>query len=337
MIKLKKVQRDLPTDLYISWGIIFIEKENKVFALSSDMQPELFFEGTQKAKIIFSENESLVVAQGNAVVLFKDPNTQVSIPLEKPRQIRLIYPEGIVLRAGSEDVRDIRNIDFNGNIFWKLDLTDPVIAKLSGIHTLIFHNQISKDVSAYNLNDGTLLWHCSLRQLFAKAKSIYPEYTVNTDDRLFLSITAENEPGVTLVLDKMTGNIIASLPGNNGFMKQFGNKIYAVKGATGLIVIDILSLSVESYSFDQLLTPLGIVLHTLNFFVTEENLFYFAEGFPGKMNRIGIIDLDKGRLLQTVDVENTDQVGQSIRLVIPIDDRLYVQTSDNSLHLFQIE
>lgn len=339
MISKVCAKKDVSKDVYFVWGKMFIKKENVVFSLSDNLDPEVFYQSEDKSAIIYADNQTLVIGKEMAIVVFREMNrkTGIVIPVETNRWVTLVHENGILIRCGGREDGTVKNIGFDGKLIWQFDASEPFVATQSGADTAVFYMVESKDIVAYSLADGVKLWHRTLQELYAEAVFIFPRESVNYEGKIFFSARPENDPGYTFCLDAKTGKEIARFDCITGLLKGFGEELYSLSGWRALVKLNMNTFSTVTWDFEELLSPLNIKLNDVQFFVTEDGLFFFTDGFIIPKNRIGIIDLHKNKLIQVEEIQVHEKGSHNIMKLKRLADRVCVHTSDNALHIYQME
>ncbi|MET0638223.1 MAG: hypothetical protein ABWZ25_19490 [Chitinophagaceae bacterium] len=208
--------------------------------------------------------------------------------------------------------------------------------KLTGEDTLVFFME-SKNIIAYRLSDGLKLWHIDLRELIPDVLTWYDDQSAAHDDKIFFYAKSEFESGFTFCLDTTTGHEIARFKEIRGDMRAFGDQLFASVETNTLVGLNMDTLLLSKWDFKKILAPVNLQINAFSFFVTENNLLCFADSRGFTSLRFGVVNIATNDVIQIENVAVCDHHKQNILEVFRYGKRVYIETSDKSLHLYRLE
>jgi len=119
------------------------------------------------------------------------------------------------------------------------------------------------------------------------------------------------------------------------FMVQENNYIYSYKLDFIVLKIDAISNKIIEYRLADLLIQNGFDPNSdLRRSTVSNNILYFTQTLGSKVAKLGVIDLNNQTMVYKYDFPKESGAIGSIQVS---NERIYVHTQDNTLHIFQKE
>lgn len=222
------------------------------------------------------------------------------------------------------------------------DLTE----KISEFSVGRFPSTIRKDVytriigsilTSYNLSTNEPIWHYSFNQLLEGKEIEQVGDILIYDSSLFISLRDNREVSTkaTFVLNVNSGEIIRKYHGFSGQLIRDIDYLY-VASRYNVERACLNTHEIVSYDLEEVLKPLGLQIHWSSSIV-KNDMLYFVDGGWAKTNRMGIIDLENQKLVWHYDFKIDDVINMNIVKIELNENNLYVQCSDDTLHIFEKE
>lgn len=174
------------------------------------------------------------------------------------------------------------------------------------------------------------LWQISLMELLGTENAQVVGPVIHFDGRLFVCLSDMHQVYSTFVISIKTGDVLMRIEEFGGSFVLYDKKIYSV-GWNSVQVLDPVSYKTEKIDFTKQLKHEGILMEWSNFII-DGSYIYFADA-----NRpiVGVLDLEIEEMIWHTEIEVYHQEVKKITKMQVNDGRLYVQSSDSILYVFE--
>jgi len=186
-------------------------------------------------------------------------------------------------------------------------------------------------LSCHSMESGKEKWKLDLREHLGSKNTKQTGEIINYEGKLifFLSDGTDNITTVSITLED--GNIVQENRGFGGWLVRFNNMIYVVNSyEAGIMNAD--SFEIEKIDLTSELSPHNVGMEW-NVFIPNGSYLYFTNF---KSTGLGILDLKEKKLVCYHEIEVENKSIQKIMSLHLHKGVLFAQTSDNSVHVFQI-
>jgi hypothetical protein len=236
---------------------------------------------------------------------------------------------GAYIGIGNENYYGVVDIE-NKKIKYKIENTQIFCSnKKVGIQL----NEFS--LSQIDLTSGVINWQLNFLELLGSPETYILGKVLEYNGLLYCSLNDNIDKKGIFAIDIETGQVVNRTSDVVGRMKLANDKIFIIKDAKWVIVLDPLSLQYEKIDFSPLLSPLGLNLGRRHLEVIVNNYLYFvSEGMRGGSEAtVGIIDISKKELLWRTPIP-IEEGSYWVKEIQVHEDRLFVLTQGGTLHIF---
>ncbi|MBB1140672.1 hypothetical protein [Myroides sp. WP-1] len=235
------------------------------------------------------------------------------------------------------------NRDFKNSLYAKISKSDFNIIEnynsdlgLNGIYLVINDDlfiSISKgEIALFNFKNK-VLWQHSFLDLMESDEAFLYDKIINIDDKLFFNIAGSSNGGL-FCLDVQTGVVLHKYRGFSRPLFQDENFIYTSDYENILCRIDSKTLEIEKWDVNELVKKQGFDNIHDHRSVVRDGVFYFKQTLGDDKAKFGVLDFNTKELLFKYEFEPKNGGVSSIKVG---DDRIFVHTQDNTLHIFEKE
>lgn len=185
-------------------------------------------------------------------------------------------------------------------------------------------------IAYYNvLRDAEILWQHSFSELIGSEKATLRGDIIETKGKLFFVVS-----GTLFCVDTHSGEILHKFEGLGRPIFQDQDHIYTTKYENILCRINPNTYKLEQWDANQLIKDNGIESIQDHRCTAHNGLFYFTQSLGDIKAKLGVLDFDKKELLFKHEFEPQNGAIGSIQAN---DNRIFVHTQDNTLHIFEKE
>lgn len=278
----------------------------------------------------------------DSVWVFDESNMETFVFVNKT-QTRRITKFGIVLRQKIDVNKYLVGVntedDFSTGIFdissFELESEFKAIG-LNGVYLLVDKNHfVSRNKSSIALFDfsNNLKWQHSFSDLTNSDRSILHSRILHVSGKLFFVVDGNVNKGL-FVLDSTTGVVLKKFGDLCFEIFQDDNYIYTTRYENILCRINIQSLELEEWDCNTLIKENDFDNIHDHRSIVFESQFYFSQSLSGNIAKLGVLDWKKDGLIYKYDFDPNNGAVKSIQVN---KQRTFVQTQDNTLHVFEKE
>jgi len=175
-----------------------------------------------------------------------------------------------------------------------------------------------------------ILWQLSFQDVLNNKNANLQSEIICCNDKIFFFLSGSNNTIESFVVDIKTGKVLFQTKKVVGWLKLYDYKIYAVQ-PKAVLIMDANTYETETIELIDTLTPKDITLEW-NKYIIDGDLLYFTDAFKPL---VGVINLKTRKILWHTLIEIDNKNLQKVMEIKYDNDRLYVLTSDNTLHVFE--
>jgi len=235
------------------------------------------------------------------------------------------------------------NGDFNKPLYAKVLKSDFNIIEsynsdlgFNGIYLVINDDSfISKNKSKIGLFnfDNEIIWEHSFNGLIESEKAFLHGEILEQSGKLFFSV-AGDKLGDLFCLDVNSGMILHKFEGLVYTIFKDEEFIYTTRYENVLCKINPLTFEVEDWDVNELVKSNGFLSIQDHRCVAYNGKFYFTQTIGDTIAKLGILDTHKKELVYKYDFEPENGGIGSIQVK---ENRIFIHTQDNTLHIFEEE
>jgi len=180
--------------------------------------------------------------------------------------------------------------------------------------------------------NNSIKWQLKFSEITnSKNNEVFSEI-IHHNEKLFFFLSDGSNATESFVVDINTGNVLHRTTKLVGWLKLYNEKIYSLQ-SKAIVIMDANTYETETIELNDTLAADYITLEW-NKYIVDGKLLYFADAFKPL---VGIIDLKTKELLWHTLIEVNNKNLQKVMEIKLDNTRLYVLTSDNTLHIFEKE
>ena len=210
---------------------------------------------------------------------------------------------------------------------------------MNGIRQLVskdaFISRTSKVITLCSLIDGTEIWRLETAQLLGADDPTAVHEFIVLDDKLYFYLYDSNKIDfqATFCLDVKTGAVLKRFDGFGGRLQLYNNKIYTAL-RNKVSVLDLAREEIETMEFEQELAATKFYINAQRWVVENEYL-YFVDGMGMPKDRLGILNMETGKIVWDQKIDTTDTISNCIDKISVCNGKLFAHASDKTLHIFE--
>jgi hypothetical protein len=280
---------------------------------------------------------------GNKVILFDTDNFKSLIYDFDSKLIKVVDEFAIIQRsevingeffAGTNDGKTIAYIlceadsfdikqylgDLNG-------LKGPYVA----IENRYYISRDKKQIGLFDFNNQSI-WLKSFSDFTSSESNFIGVRMISLNDRLFFQVSSEEKKGL-FCINIMTGDLLNFYPEvSGGFLVNDKKFIYSIKYPNIICVINPLNGECMEWDANDLIKENGFYSVSDHRCTAHEGLIYITQTLGEIYAKTGIFDPFKKKLLAKYDFKPENGGIGSIKVE---GDKVYIQTQDLKLHVFE--
>lgn len=229
-----------------------------------------------------------------------------------------------------------QNIEFFliNNLF-EIKLLDESVERPVIINDNVIVCNYNNVITAHEKNGGLMMWNVRTQDILGSSENNILGNELEYNGLLYCSLSDNIDKKGIFAIDIETGQVVNRTCDVVGWMKLANDKIFIVKDARWVIVLDPLSLQYEKIDCNPLLSPFGLNLGRRHLEVIVNNHLYFvSESIRGGSEAtVGIIDISKKELLWYTPIP-IEEGSYWVKEIQVHEDRLFVLTQGGTLHIF---
>lgn len=321
-------------DYFIYENNVFFKEENCVIRLDENLNRKVFFTKDIPFVIVGIIDKELCIRDKSFLSYFgleSEIQSKV-ITLNFLNSIQIKYQKNnfVVLRNQINEVDwEIFCINNFGNIVWKKNDSRPFFAKGDFNHSAIFSFIEDKAISVIDIEDGLIKWEVSFSELIESEKATLRSEILEKFGKLFFVVS-----GTLFCIDVSSGHILHRFEGIGRPIFQDQDYIYSTKYENILCRINPENFEVEEWDVNNLIKKNGFDNIHDHRCAAKNGLFYFTQTLGDNKAKFGVIDFDKKELLYKYEFEPKNGGISSIQVS---EERVFIHTQDNTLHIFEKE
>lgn len=335
---MKKIEiNNISPDFYINKRQIFYRDNFILKKINSINSIEDFFVNKIRFVIEKINKDEIIIRDSEEGLRFLDINSsivnkQIRFSFPNSNQIKHILKESIILRNMLEDdFWRILKVNDNGEIIWQINYNDSFYSIVED-KMLIIQSE-KKDIECFRLEDGVTLWQTSFKDLVqSETVHTYPEL-IEHNQKLYFQLQSENRKGV-FCIDVNTGKEITLYIDCYGFLIQDEDFVYTSKYENILCKINPKTNECEEWDVDELIKSNGFESISDHRCVAQDGKVYFTQTLGDKKAKLGVLDTLNKKLIFKHEFEAENGGIGSVQVQ---NNRIYVHTQDNTLHIFEEE
>ncbi len=290
-------------------------------------------------RLNIKSNTNTVGSYKDGIFFFEDNNTLFVSIKHNETFIKNNVFYYYILEDNYEAFVDLAKVD---NIIFLTDEKKIITIKREAGYKLFLKNLliqiVSKKDNIIKANSislqGKLIWQTHFKNLCG-VDTVYPQNEVlESNEKLYIVISSQGGRKGLFVIDLKTGKEI-------GFYKDLvfrpfkdNDSIYISTYQNKFCRIDSKTDKIVEYELNEIVKKNGFEsLHDHRFCVSN-NILYFTQTLGSKVAKLGVIDLNNQTMVYKYDFPKESGAIGSIQVS---NERIYVHTQDNTLHIFQKE
>jgi hypothetical protein len=243
------------------------------------------------------------------------------------KQIKDVTNDFFLLREKIDRNWHLSLISYEKGLLWKKESNDD--CKIKIVSNLLYFTIKTENLTCHTLSTGSELWRVDLNSFLGNNTHIISNIIDYNEILVFYA--KSKEQCSTLCLQQSTGELVKRLDNYGGYYKQYQNCLYFTSAQYQLGILDLDTLQVQVIDFRSILEPKKLEFW-YDKFVIDGNDFYFVQNIGAKVARIGIINLILKEIVWLYEFKPQNGQVHDIQLH---NNRLYVHTRDNTLHIFE--
>ena len=200
-------------------------------------------------------------------------------------------------------------------------------------NSIIQNPYSTKELYAIDYETNTKKWQINFNKLLGSDKASLNSDIVENDGKLYFFLTG-TERQRTFCVDAETGKVLYEYYELISFSKIENNVLYNLSTGQLVNILDISSNIITSWDIEDLLQQEGFVRADHYRWTVHKGLIYFTQSLGSHNAKAGILDPTKRELIWKHDF---DKKHGAIGGIDASDNRIYVHTQDNTLHVFERE
>ncbi|PAM94915.1 hypothetical protein B4N84_10750 [Flavobacterium sp. IR1] len=323
-------------DYYINQNNVYFKEGDSVIKIDEFLKRKIFFtkensfviENIIENKLCIRDKISLSYIELNSEVLFK------TIPLHFQSSIQIKYLDNgfIVLRnLIKENDWEIFCIDNFGEIIWNHKDGRPFFSHGYQNKYLIYLFVEEKKIEMKSITDDSFIWQLSFSELIQDKTATLNSEVIEINSKLYLIVLGSDSGGLFCV-DVNSGKVLMHYPRVSRFLVKDENYIYSSKYENILCKINPITNEMEEWDVNELVKDNGFENIHDHRCTADNGLVYFTQTLGDNKAKFGILDTNKKELVYKYDFEPKNGGIGSIEVN---NDRIYISTQDNTLHIFE--
>lgn len=183
-----------------------------------------------------------------------------------------------------------------------------------------------------HLENGSIKWQLSFQDLLGSANARLFSEIIHYNGKLFFYLSDLDRKKGTFVVDVQTGRLLHRTYEFSGWLTFQNEKIY-VADWYKVSIMNVETFETETIDFTEVLEPLDINMQWNSFIPDGQYLYFTCFNKPG----VGILDLESRGLLWYKELKVENEHLQKVMQIKLNHKRLFVNTSDDKLHIFEKE
>jgi outer membrane protein assembly factor BamB len=214
---------------------------------------------------------------------------------------------------------------------------DLILKKVKWVNrfvSIIFNNIVlsvkQKDLYCNDSIKGDGIWQTSFKDL-AQCETVYTySELLESNQKIYFQLQSENRKGI-FCIDIHTGKEIALYSEGYGFLVQDEHYVYTSKYENILCKINPKTNECEEWDVDKLIKSNGFDSISDHRCVAQDGKLYFTQTLGDTKAKLGVLNTLNKTLIFKHEFEPKNGGISSIQVS---EDRIFIHTQDNTLHIF---
>ncbi len=218
------------------------------------------------------------------------------------------------------EIKETYSINYGLNGIWKV-ITDK-----------LFISKNADKIALFNFKNE-LVWQHSFSKLIESDEAFLYDEIISIENKVFFNVAGSVNGGL-FCLDVHSGKELKKYHSFSRPLFQDGKYIYTSQYKNILCRIDSSTLALEEWDVNEVVKEQGFDNIHDHRCVAKEGVFYFTQTLGDDKAKFGVLDFNKKQLLFKHDFEPKNGGIGSIKVS---NDRVFIHTQDNTLHIFEKE